>query len=90
MLLAEYAEVSGSWRFLTGLRFALLAFNLTLLSALLGAYQTVVSHLGEPLALGQRALAALLTFGYLGTLAIMMFDSAWNALRPCVCCVARR
>lgn len=49
----EYRIVAESWRFLTGLRFALLTFAATILGVLLGGYQYVLKNLNDLRGLGE-------------------------------------
>jgi len=76
----EYTVVGADWRFLVGLRFATLAFAATLLSALLGAYQYVLTNkavLGE---LGMTALWAIPGFGLIITVALYLLEQRTKQL----------
>lgn len=79
-LLAEYEMVAESWRFLTGIRFALLTFAATLLFALLGGYAYVESNLEKLGLLGQNAQWAIPGFGLVTTAAVVVIEERTRKL----------
>lgn len=76
----EYPVVAESWRFFTGVRFALLTFAATLLFALLGGYQYVLSNLHVLGQLGYTAKWAIPVFGIINTLAVIAIESRTRKL----------
>ncbi|OGZ54877.1 MAG: hypothetical protein A3F85_04290 [Candidatus Ryanbacteria bacterium RIFCSPLOWO2_12_FULL_44_26] len=76
----EYTVVGASWRFLVGIRFAVLAFAATVLSALLGAYQYVLTNKDRLGDVGQTALWAVPALGIVTTIAIFLIEERTKIL----------
>ena len=76
----EYTVVGASWRFLVGIRFAVLAFAATVLSALLGAYQYVLTNKDRLGDVGQTASWAVPALGIVTTIAIFLIEERTKIL----------
>ncbi|MDP3900095.1 MAG: hypothetical protein Q8Q23_03390 [bacterium] len=81
----EYLVVGFDWRFFVGLRFAVLAFSATLLSALLGAYQYVLTTRNtlteeQLIKLSNTAIWAIPVFGIASVLAIWIIEERTRTL----------
>ncbi len=87
ILLEEYRLIAESWRFLTGIRFALLTFTATVLFALLGGYTYVNANIKQLGDIGYRALGAIPIFGLLTTFAIIAIEERTRNLYAT--CLAR-
>lgn len=80
VLLTEYQLVAESWRFLTGIRFAVLTFAATVLFALLSGYAYVESNLDRLDVLGQIALQVIPVFGTIVTVAVIVIEERTRSL----------
>ena len=76
----EYTVVGADWRFLVGIRFAVLAFAATVLSALLGAYQYVLTNKDRLGDVGQTALWAVPALGITVTLIVWLIEARTKKL----------
>lgn len=79
-LLTEYVLLASSWRFLTGIRFTLLAFSTTLQSALLVVYQYVLLNFEKLGAIGLVSLWAVPALGFIATASVILIEERTRSL----------
>jgi len=86
-LLCEYPVLGESWKFLVGLRFAFIAFSVTLVSMLFGGYRAVLEHMDDAHAFGRPALFVLSLIGLVSAAIIGFIEE--HTREMCAECLRR-